>query len=335
MFCDNSLYAIMFDEMTKEPFFSFVMPAYKASFLKQSISSILAQTYDNFELIIVDDASPYNLNEIVNLYDDKRIKYYINDKNIGRHNLVEQWNRSLSYATGDYIVLASDDDVYMPLYLDEIVKLIKKYPDACIFRPRIQHIDSNGKIIGVESVMKEFTPSVEFLYNWINNTIFRGIPFYVFKRYKLNEIGNFMNYPLAWYSDDHTVLEMSKKGIICSSEVLFSFRISGENISNRKNSFKDVIQKLSAILKFRDFLGEYVANLVPQYDYKICMAESIVSKVKRLWIYGEIYDLISSTSYANLIRLTPMLLASKYVDLKMLIRIHLRYIKSKIFSFFY
>ena len=82
--------------------YSFVLPAYKATFLKEAIDSIIAQTYTNYELIIVNDASPQDINSIVNSYHDERIRYYINNVNIGGEDLVEQWNHCITYAKGDY-----------------------------------------------------------------------------------------------------------------------------------------------------------------------------------------------------------------------------------------
>ena len=84
--------------------YSFVLPAYKANYLRESIDSILGQTYTDFELIIVNDASPEDVDSIVNSYNDKRIQYYRNEDNIGGKDLVAQWNYSISYATGDYLV---------------------------------------------------------------------------------------------------------------------------------------------------------------------------------------------------------------------------------------
>lgn len=55
--------------------FSVTVPAYKAQFLAECIDSILAQTYKHFELIIVNDASPQDLDSIVSKYDDPRIRY--------------------------------------------------------------------------------------------------------------------------------------------------------------------------------------------------------------------------------------------------------------------
>ena len=62
--------------------FSITIPAYKRSYLKEAIDSCLAQTYKDFELIIVNDASPEDLDSIVNSYSDNRIRYYKNETNI-------------------------------------------------------------------------------------------------------------------------------------------------------------------------------------------------------------------------------------------------------------
>lgn len=93
---------------------SVVLPAYKAIYLESSIRSILQQSFTDFELIIVNDASPEDLKSIVSSFNDTRIRYYENEINIGGKNLVKNWNKCLEYATGEFVVLASDDDIYHP-----------------------------------------------------------------------------------------------------------------------------------------------------------------------------------------------------------------------------
>jgi len=74
--------------MTEDIKFSVTVPAYKAQFLSECIDSILAQTYKNFEVIIVNDASPHDLDSIVKKYDDPRIHYYKNKVGFGAEHVV-------------------------------------------------------------------------------------------------------------------------------------------------------------------------------------------------------------------------------------------------------
>ena len=130
--------------------YSFVLPAYKSQFFKEAINSILSQTYKDFELIIVNDSSPEDIDSIIKVYNDTRIRYYVNEENIGGKNLVTQWNRCLKYAVGEYIILASDDDVYDLEYLEKMNILVEKYPNVNIFRPRVQYINEKGNVIFTE-----------------------------------------------------------------------------------------------------------------------------------------------------------------------------------------
>ena len=102
---------------------SFILPAWKARYLKEAVGSIVAQTSPDWELVVVDDCSPEPLGEIVAAFDDPRIRYVRNEKNLGGENLVRQWNHCITFATGDYIVLAADDDLYKPTFCEECLRL--------------------------------------------------------------------------------------------------------------------------------------------------------------------------------------------------------------------
>ena len=99
--------------------FSITIPAFKARFLKECIESILVQTYDNYELIIVNDASPEDLDSIVSSFEDSRIRYYKNEIGFGGYNVVLNWNKCLDYCTGDYMICMGDDDKLLPCCLEE------------------------------------------------------------------------------------------------------------------------------------------------------------------------------------------------------------------------
>lgn len=241
--------------------YSFVLPAYKAAFLRESIDSILNQTYKDFELIIVNDASPEDLTSIVNSYQDERIQYYVNEKNVGGTDLVAQWNHCITYAIGEYLILASDDDVYHPDYLEKMDVLVDKYPKVNIFRPRVQFINSVGDVSGKTNLLDEFISQVDFIFLRHQGEVLSGIPFYIFKRSELITNGGFINFPTAWFSDDATVIRLSNNGTVTHSEVLFSFRYSGINISSKPNNTEMLYKKVSATEAFYLWLAKELESM--------------------------------------------------------------------------
>ena len=95
---------------------SIIMPSYNtAKFIKDTVNSVISQTYQNWELIIVDDCSSDNTDEIVAEFTDGRIKYLKNDKNSGA---AVSRNRALREAKGKWIAfLDSDELISLPFLI--------------------------------------------------------------------------------------------------------------------------------------------------------------------------------------------------------------------------
>lgn len=104
---------------------SVVMPIYNAEkFLKDAIESVLAQTYKNFELILVDDCSTDKSAEIAKSYlSDKRVKYYKNPENL---KVSKTRNFGVSVAKGKYVTFLDSDDVYLPTKLEKQIEFMEK-----------------------------------------------------------------------------------------------------------------------------------------------------------------------------------------------------------------
>ena len=217
--------------------FSFVMPAYKARYLFQAIESILNQSYRHLELIIVNDASPENIKDIVDQFSDIRIKYIENEKNIGGNDLVANWNHCISYANNDYIILATDDDSFEPDFLYEAVKLIKKYPSINLIRSGVKKLNNNNQIIDIEFPLKEFMNSREFTLCWAKGYMISCVSNYIFKRNKLIESGGFISFPLAHFSDDATALTIAENGVANIPKNCTNFRVSEINLSNKDDIY--------------------------------------------------------------------------------------------------
>ena len=302
--------------------FSFVIPAYKSEYLQVAIDSILQQTYIDFELIIVDDASPYHLESIVNQYNDNRIVFHRNENNIGGKNLVSNWNKCIKYAKGEYVILASDDDIYSPFFLQQVDERIKDYPDVDIIRSRVNRIDSDGIITDIEQIYKPFMPFSEFVFYW-SKGIINCIANYAFKRTALLDAGGFVDMPCAWYSDDITILNMSVNGIATTDDALFYFRTSDKSISWTFNK-ETIRKKWKANGMFYEWFNDTIIprmRTLPQNDIEILYQKNAIFNVRNR----------VKTMYSQLIARYPH--SHFFEAIKMITSVTILYKKEKVHLF--
>lgn len=140
----NGLSTGRFDEMV-DPLVTVCIPTYnRASLLRQSIASVLSQTFHDFRLIVVDNASDDETETVVRSFDDARVKYVRNAQNIG---LRGNWNRCLALATGQYITILPDDDLMMPNNLEAKVAILKCHAQVGLVHSKFHTIDSAGNIL--------------------------------------------------------------------------------------------------------------------------------------------------------------------------------------------
>ncbi len=116
--------------MKNKPLVSILMTAYnREKYIAEAIESVLASSYTNFELIIVDDQSTDKSVEIAKSYEakDSRIKVYINEKNLGQF---QNRNKAASYANGKYIKYLDSDDVIYSHGLKVMVNAMEQFPEV-------------------------------------------------------------------------------------------------------------------------------------------------------------------------------------------------------------
>ncbi|WP_434662560.1 glycosyltransferase family 2 protein [Klebsiella sp. MISC125] len=237
--------------------FSIGIPAFKSLYLEECIDSILQQSYDNFELIIVNDASPEDLDEIVSRYTDSRIKYFKNDVNFGAENVIDNWNKCLSFAKGEYFVLMGDDDKLDKDYLFEFDKLIRTYPELNVYHCRSLIINEKSQPITITQSWAEFESVIENMWHRTNGFRNQFISDFVFSTEFLNSNGGFYKNKLAWASDDITsYIAMKDKGIAHVNLPLLFYRRSSINIS----SSGSVRLKLQAIEQEFDWYDNFLDN---------------------------------------------------------------------------
>lgn len=216
--------------------YSILIPAYKQQFLSEAIESCLRQTVDDYEVIIVNDCSPADLDAIVRHYNDPRIKYFKNEKNNGAVDVVDNWNKCLSYASGDYVICMGDDDRLLPNCLEEYGCLIEKFPDLDVYHARTELIDEEGHFMGLQEARPEWESALSALWHQCCCHRIQYIGDFLFRTSTLRQEGGFYKLPLAIFSDNISSIRAAKnKGVANTQKISFQYRVNKNTITSNGN----------------------------------------------------------------------------------------------------
>lgn len=121
---------MILNESNTKPLMSVLMTSYnREKYIAEAIESVLASSFNDFELIIVDDGSTDSTVEIARRYEtnDNRVRVYVNEKNLGDY---PNRNKAAAYAKGKYIKYVDSDDYIYPNGLEIMVKSMEAFPNA-------------------------------------------------------------------------------------------------------------------------------------------------------------------------------------------------------------
>lgn len=209
------------------PKISVCMPTYNGSdYLRSAIDSVLAQSYSDFELIIVDDMSKDNTVEIVESYCDSRIRFYKNETNQG---LVGNWEQCLANATGDYIHFLFQDDFMYPSCLEKKMNLMERNSSSSLCFSASYVIDKNDVITLKRRPLRgnRVMDGISFARKSFHRHNLYGEPSNVmFRKSAADKVGSFNNM-LAYTPDWEYWLRLSTVGSVCYvDDYLACFRVS-------------------------------------------------------------------------------------------------------------
>lgn len=222
------------------PLVSVISPTYNhEKFIADCIESVLAQTYENWEMIIVDDGSTDSTYKIACDYaqKDQRIKAFTKE-NAGIFRLAESYNFALGQSTGKYIAILECDDVWLPRKLEIQISAMEKYPECVLSWGKAYKsaVDLSGyhyiaPTNGEDTPLFYNKPTGSFLKPFIFRTIVPAMTI-VIRRQALKDIGGFLqgfNLPLV---DIPTTLELLMKGEFAYiDEPLGHWRISPSQVT--------------------------------------------------------------------------------------------------------
>jgi len=136
---------------------SVIIPVYKAEkYIAATVQSVLNQTYNNLEILIINDGSPDKSREICQRFTDKRIKI-ISQENSG---VAAARNTGISHAKGEYLAFLDADDLWAPTKIAKHVDHLDKFPAVGVSFCRSEFINEAGKSLGIYQItkLKQITP---------------------------------------------------------------------------------------------------------------------------------------------------------------------------------
>lgn len=208
------------------PKVSVLMPIYKTppEYLKMSIESILAQTYKDFEFLILDDCPKENREDFVKSYKDSRIRYIKNDYNMG---ISASRNKLLELATGEYLAIFDHDDISLPNRLEKEVAYLDANPDVGV-------VSSNVKFMIKNKITKYPTENSAIKTELINSCVVKHTAALI-RKSVLQE--NNIRYEAAYSPAEDYMLWIRLLGKTMFHNlpnVLVQYRDSAENTSHRQ-----------------------------------------------------------------------------------------------------
>ena len=170
------------------------MTAYNnGPFIGEAIDSLLAQTYGDFELIVVDDASTDDTPDIVNAYQDDRIVYFRREECTCSGNFAR--NDGLAISRGDLIALADADDIYVPDRLERQVRFLERHPDVDILGGSTVKIDADGRDIKQIITRPVYNRPHLYRLDLLRGRAVIANQTMVFRRRVLDRVPGFSDYP--------------------------------------------------------------------------------------------------------------------------------------------
>ena len=228
--------------------------------IRECVDSVLAQTWKNREIVVVDDASTDGIREILQEYDD-RIRLICRESNSGICPVTR--NQATRASKGEYVAFLDSDDVWYPEKLEKQVAFLETHPDIPLCHTLCNVIDRDSKVVGVRQPL-ETMPSTGWIFDRLLDHCWITISTVMVRRSLFSEIGKFNEGdPYGYLGEDHEFfLRVAKKhpiGLV--EEILAGFRKAGQGITaNNWKANPEPVPLFQALLERRDIWGGVVSR---------------------------------------------------------------------------
>lgn len=276
------------------PKVSVLMSVYNGSrYLRESIDSILNQTFSDLEFIIIDDCSTDDSRDIISEYaeKDQRIVLITNPKNIG---LTKSLNKGLKIAKGEYVARQDADDISLPNRLAKQVSLLDKQLEVALVSCEIEYINSEGHTIGKdqEACVPELVAWYLLFYNRL-----AGHSQVIFRHQLAMNLGGYSE--SYRYSQDYEfwcrIVKVGK--IFILPEILLQQRRHNQSISLAKSSEQESYALTQVKRNISELIGQEISLEEAKYLMKFWMGQwtqSLLSGQKVAIIHPKMKEIFSA-----------------------------------------
>jgi len=204
--------------------FSIILPVRNGgNYLKACINSILSQTFVDFNLIVLDNASTDGSLEWVQSINDARIMIYPSSESL---SIEKNWARIVEVPKNEFMTCIGHDDIFLPGYLEEMNRLILQYPDASLYQTHFSYINADGEIIRSCLPSAELQYPKDFLGHILSNSIDVNGTGFMTRSRDFERIGGIPAYPNLLFADFVLWMELTRINYLATSpKNCFSYRL--------------------------------------------------------------------------------------------------------------
>jgi glycosyltransferase involved in cell wall biosynthesis len=206
-----------------QPTFTLVVPTYNGGgMLRQCIASLLAQRYESYDILVLDDGSSDGSVEWLRGLAEPRLRVE-QSSHVG---IVENWRRATEFPLGEYMTFVGQDDLLDPEFLPVMAGLIRQFPDAGLYHAHFRFVDETGRFLRNAAPMPDRATAAEYLqslFGFRHETYGTG---YVWRAEDYRQRGGIPPYPGLLFADDALWFILMRGSYkVTSRQVCFSCRL--------------------------------------------------------------------------------------------------------------
>ncbi len=265
-----------------EPKVSVCIPTFnRCRLLRESVQSVLSQSFEDFELVVIDDASTDDTPGVVTSFRDRRLRYVRHERNIG---LQANFNQCLRTGQGEFVIIFHDDDVMLGDLLAREWEVLDSAPDIVLVHCAAQLLDEDGVVYSVPAQnWPPVTQGLDFVRRyWSGRDCGVTMPSVMLRRSVALRLGGF-NEDLRYNLDADLWQRLAFEGKVAFiDKVLLSNRIHSGQTTSRilKDRLHMLVERHKYALATRELVSRHHANV-----------DSLVSRQLTVRVAADLTDL--------------------------------------------